>query len=99
MRKRISLVLAVQFVFAWGLLCGQNISSSITGNVTDQQGAAISGAQITVRNAETGAEIRAVADSRGTYSVPGLLAGVYTVTVCCTAPTESRTSTRFVWAE
>ncbi|HKO18446.1 MAG TPA: carboxypeptidase regulatory-like domain-containing protein [Acidobacteriaceae bacterium] len=81
MKKTFGVLLAVQLVFAWGLLSAQNISSSIIGNVTDQQGAAIPGAQITVRNSETGTTVKAVSDAQGTYSVPAVLAGVYTVSV------------------
>lgn len=81
MSKRISIFLAVQFLFGCGLLLGQNISSSIIGSVTDPQGAVIPGAQITVKNSDTGSTVKAVTGGDGTYSVPGVLAGVYTITV------------------
>src|SRR5690348_8854829 len=81
MKKRISIFLAVQLFLVCGSLLAQNISSSIIGNVTDQQGAVVPGAQIIVKNAETGVTVQANTNSAGTYSVPGLLAGVYTVTV------------------
>lgn len=91
MTKRIGMVLALQVVFACGILFGQNISSSIIGSITDQQGGAIPGAQITVKNSETGTTVKAVADGQGTYSVPGLLAGVYSVTVSQAGFDVSRT--------
>lgn len=81
MKKRISIFLAVQLFLMCGSLLAQNISSSIIGNVTDQQGAVVPGAQIIVKNVETGVTVQANTNSAGTYSVPGLLAGVYTVTV------------------
>ncbi len=35
--------------------CGQNISSSLLGRVTDTSGAPVAGAAVTVANSETGA--------------------------------------------
>lgn len=59
----------------------QIISSSIVGQVSDPSGAGVPEAQITVTNEGTGISVRAKADASGTYSVPNLQPGVYTVTV------------------
>jgi hypothetical protein len=80
MKKRISVIFVV-LAFACGGLLAQNISSSIVGNVTDQQGAVVPGAQVIVKNTETGVTVQATTDAAGTYSVPGILAGNYSVTV------------------
>jgi hypothetical protein len=56
-------------------------TTSLSGAVVDPTGAAISGATIIVKDETTGAEFRTVSASNGTYSVPALTAGVYSVTV------------------
>ncbi len=58
---------------------GQIITSSIVGRVTDTSGAAIPLAEITITNEGTGIAVHGTTSSAGTYSVPGLLAGVYDV--------------------
>jgi len=60
-------------------LYGQDIRGSIVGNVTDSSNAAVPRIQITVRNEGTGIEYKTTTDASGTYTVPDLLAGVYTV--------------------
>ncbi|HKT10954.1 MAG TPA: carboxypeptidase-like regulatory domain-containing protein [Terriglobia bacterium] len=63
-----------------GLLYGQIISSTVVGQVNDSSGAVVPNATITVINQGTGMSVTSVTDSAGTYSVPNLQAGVYTVT-------------------
>ena len=74
-------ILAIQALVACGLALGQVIVSSIVGRVTDPSGASVPDAQITVTNAQTGASVKATTSSEGSYSVPGLLAGVYAITI------------------
>ncbi len=59
----------------------QGTTSQIAGSVQDQNGAVISGASVTVKNAATGTEFKVNSSSSGTYTVPSLGSGVYTVTV------------------
>ncbi|HXX24205.1 MAG TPA: carboxypeptidase-like regulatory domain-containing protein [Terriglobia bacterium] len=59
----------------------QEIRGLIVGNVTDSSGAAVPGAQITIRNEGTGIEYKTTTEASGTYTVPDLLAGTYTLTV------------------
>src|SRR5438067_470092 len=67
---------------AWVVLVfGQVIVSSIVGRVTDPSGASVPGARITATNTQTGVSVKTITGSEGTYSVPGLLAGTYDVTV------------------
>ena len=80
MRKAIG-ILATQVLLFGGLAFGQIIVSSVVGTVTDPSGAVIPGAKVTVTNTNTGINVKATTSSNGTYSVPGLMAGTYEVTV------------------
>jgi len=56
-------------------------TASITGAVTDQTGAALAGATVTVTNTETGAVRSANAAASGNYTVTPLTPGKYTLKV------------------
>lgn len=60
---------------------GQNITGSIVGQVSDSSGSAVPGATFTVRNEGTGVTAEAIVDQSGSYSIPNLFAGVYSITV------------------
>jgi len=62
------------------LLYGQIISSTIVGQVNDSSGAVVPSAKIIVTNEGTGISVESATDSAGTYSVPNLQAGTYSVT-------------------
>lgn len=53
----------------------------ITGTVLDQQGAAMPNATITVKDNGTGAVYSAVTSNEGTFTVPGLPFGTYSVSI------------------
>lgn len=59
------------------------ITGSISGSVLDPSGAAIPGAQVTIRNEATGVTQVVTTDNAGSYTFPALNIGVYTLT---TAP-------------
>ena len=59
----------------------QSVSADILGTVTDQSGAVIPGAQITVKNVGTGITNTAKSDNKGEYLVQFLQIGNYEVTV------------------
>ena len=63
----------------------QTFRGTILGTVTDASGAVVSGAQVTVRNANTGLERITLTSADGSYSVPELPIGSYDVTVKQTA--------------
>src|SRR5215470_3627013 len=64
------------------LALGQGITTtSLSGAVVDPTGSVVAGADIIVKDETTGAEYRAVSAGNGTFSVPALTAGVYSVTV------------------
>src|SRR5918996_2702387 len=51
---------------------------SISGTISDQSGAVVPGATVTVTNAQ-GQQLVAVTDASGFYTFPNLLAGRYTI--------------------
>src|SRR5436190_7729750 len=59
----------------------QGTGTSLSGAVTDTSGGASPGATVVVKNIATGVSYEAVSSSTGTFSVPALDAGTYTVTV------------------
>jgi hypothetical protein len=54
-------------------------TSTLTGEVRDTNGAAVSGAQVRARNLETGMTRTVVSDDEGRYTFPGLPVGAYEV--------------------
>ena len=58
---------------------GQSTRGSISGTVQDSSQAVLSGATVTVTNVETGIKSTVTTNNAGTYNVPGLQSGVYTV--------------------
>ena len=78
MKLRLLPVFVVLFV---GTLIGQTFRGTILGTVTDQSGAVVSGATITVKNTATGLERSTQTSADGSYSIPELPIGTYTVTV------------------
>src|SRR4051794_35867441 len=64
-----------------GLLSAQGPVGTLTGTITDPAGAAVPGATVTAINSGTGVETRTTTTSTGTYTLPYLPAGTYTVRV------------------
>ena len=62
-------------------LVAQTFRGTILGTVTDPSGALISGAKITVKNMDTGLTRTTETSANGTYTVPELPIGRYSVTV------------------
>ncbi len=61
-------------------LSAQQGTGTISGIVTDPQGAAAAGADVRVRNTGTNALFRAKANEQGFYTAPGMAVGEYDVT-------------------
>ncbi len=83
---RLSTQLAIQLLmlclvlFAARGAFGQ-ANAGLTGTVTDQSGAVIPSANVTVTNEGTSVSSKTVTSTAGTYSVTGLIPGAYSVTV------------------
>ena len=76
-----SAVLAVAAIWvAGGLAEAQEGRATINGVVADQSGAAVAGAAVTAREGSTGQSRAAVSSENGTYVLPLLPPGTYTVT-------------------
>ncbi len=60
---------------------GQSVNGSITGEVTDQTGAVISGAHVVAHNLDTGVDTPTTTNSTGVYHIDFLPIGHYQVTV------------------
>src|SRR5262245_26583775 len=56
-------------------------TAPLSGAVVDPAGAVLAGAAVVVRNSNTGAEYKVTTSNHGTFTVPALGAGVYTVTI------------------
>ncbi len=59
----------------------QVLYGSITGNVTDTQGAVVGGATVTITHKETGQSREGVTNANGSYDFPTVQAGTYTIKV------------------
>ncbi|MGA8198650.1 MAG: TonB-dependent receptor [Candidatus Sulfotelmatobacter sp.] len=78
MRARI----IVMFVLLTAVsLSAQTFRGTILGTATDPSGAVVAGAQVTVKNVATGLERTTETSADGSYSLPELPIGTYTVTV------------------
>ena len=56
-------------------------TASISGVVIDSDGAVIPGATIVIKNTKTGESFNTVSSGAGTFSIPALITGTYTVSV------------------
>jgi len=74
-------LLVVFILLSTTLLVGQTFRGTILGTVTDPSGALVAGATVKVRNLGTGLERTTVTSADGSYSVPELPIGSYSVTV------------------
>ena len=59
----------------------QNVTGSVTGEVTDPSGAVVANAQVVAHNLDTGVDTAATSNADGVYRLDFLQAGHYQVTV------------------
>jgi len=78
-RKTIIMLAAVLLLPATG--SAQVTTATLSGVVTDQSGATVPGATVTIRSAETDAARTILTDSGGRYRAPGLEPGTYEMSV------------------
>lgn len=67
--------------FATSAFAQGSFFTSLSGTVADSSGGVIPGANVKVKNTGTGAEFEAVTGADGSFTVPSLQGGVYSVTV------------------
>src|SRR5258706_3626807 len=60
---------------------GQVVKGSISGSVTDPQGAVVPGATVTATNSETGVAYTTTTDSAGIFRINSIPSGIYNVTI------------------
>jgi carboxypeptidase family protein len=75
------LMLAGLLLLPAALISQVVITSTIVGNVTDPNGAAVPGAQVSLRDVDTGVQRTIASDQTGGYQFQNLLAGHYVVEV------------------
>ncbi|HET6976813.1 MAG TPA: carboxypeptidase-like regulatory domain-containing protein [Pyrinomonadaceae bacterium] len=86
MRKFTTILMAIlALVTCQIVIQAQSTTGSISGTVTDQAGAVVPGANVTVKG-EAGQEYNAVTKGDGVYTIPGVPAGTPTYKVTITAP-------------
>jgi hypothetical protein len=80
MKQRFSLALLI-LMLVCNFASGQTTQGRILGNITDQSGAVINGARITITNTETGISRDTTSSTSGDYLASALQPGVYQITV------------------
>src|SRR5437667_4110626 len=78
---RHSVILLVALLSMTLLASAQNPTGALRGEVQDQSGARVSGAQITLGSSGSSVRREALADNRGEFRIEGLLPGSYHVAV------------------
>ena len=77
---RVRTILAFVLLAATSLLA-QTFRGTVLGTVTDPSGAVVSGANVVVRNVNTGQDRTTQTSADGSYTVPELPIGTYSVTI------------------
>src|SRR5260370_19230780 len=81
LRLRIVLLIVAASVLVAGARAGaQEICASVTGTVSDQQGAVLPGVTVTVLNLDTNVPAETVTNSQDRYGLQKLIPGRYNVT-------------------
>ena len=80
-RSLIATALLLLFLSGPPTLAQSGSAGAIAGTISDQTGAVVSGAAITVKNNATNQEFTTTSADNGTFNVPALMSGTYTVTV------------------
>src|SRR5436190_9306241 len=78
---RVVLTLCLSICLSTSLLAQRSDRAVISGVVSDEQGAAVPGATVTIRNEATGVDTVLVTNNAGAYTSPPLVLGSYSVTV------------------
>jgi outer membrane receptor protein involved in Fe transport len=71
-------------LFLPALAFAQTVTGTLQGTVSDAKGAVVTGAEVVIRNMETGQERTVQTNSEGVYAAPFLPLGRYTITASST---------------
>lgn len=80
----VTVFVSALFAFGAGASAQGGATSAITGVVKDEGGGVLPGATVVAASDATGSKYEAVTSSTGTFSIPSLSAGIYTVTASLT---------------
>jgi hypothetical protein len=75
----VSAMLLVATVSLTGYAQGGGSTASLMGSVVDQSGGVVPGATIVAKNDATGTEFNTVTAENGTFTIPAMPVGTYTV--------------------
>src|SRR5690349_8246078 len=81
MTMKLRMIVAALVVLAATSLMAQTFRGTILGTVTDASGAVVTGASVKVHNVNTGLDRTTQTSADGSYSVPELPIGTYSVTI------------------
>src|SRR5580698_8220762 len=79
-----------------GVLFAQADRATVTGHVSDSTGALISGVNVIVKDANTGATFTSLTNAAGVYSITGLPIGDYSVQMSHKGFKDSKSSVHLV---
>jgi hypothetical protein len=71
--------LGLVFAFCAGVAIGQN--AELSGLIQDPSNSGVSGAEVTIRNQQTGGRRNTSANASGFYSLPALSPGLYRLSI------------------
>ena len=92
LRRGLAVFVLALLPVGWAGMAGaQVLYGTLTGNVTDQSGAAVPGAEVTVVEGQTGVSNTQATDSAGIYRFPALLPGTYKVSITAKGFTKQET--------
>jgi hypothetical protein len=84
LRLRKFVVALLLFFVSIAPAAAQEAGGTITGSATDPSGAAVGGANVTIKNVATGVERNSTTNADGVYTAPNLIPGTYEITIVAT---------------
>src|ERR1035437_2121753 len=79
--RRMKRIAVLFLLFVSASVFAQEFRSTMAGMITDPTGAVVAKATVVVTNTDTGVKVQTVTDRTGSYTVPFLLPGKYSIRV------------------